>query len=142
MTGGSDQYFVDTNILVYVVDVSEGERHERAREVVYDLWNNGQGCVSIQVLQEFFVTVTRRKPHPMPPDEAARFVRFLSRWSVHVPDADDVLDAIRIHRRYGISFWDAMVITSAAKMGCRTVYSEDLNAGQWYGSVRVANPLV
>lgn len=140
MTGDSELHFVDTNILVYALDVSEGERHERAREVIDHLWDSGQGCLSIQVLQEFFVTVTRKRTQPVSSVIAEQFVRAVSQWAVHAPSADDVLDAIAIHRRYDISFWDAMIINSASKLGCQTVYSEDLNHGQLYGGVRVVNP--
>jgi len=59
---------------------------------------------------------------------------------MHVPAADDVLGAIGIHQRDSISFWDAMIVRSAAEMGCAVLYSEDLNAGQKYSGVRVENP--
>lgn len=64
----------------------------------------------------------------------------LSRWYLHVPAADDVPAAIGIHQRTGISFWDAMIVRSAAEIGCAVLYSEDLNAGQEYAGVRVENP--
>jgi predicted nucleic acid-binding protein len=63
-----------------------------------------------------------------------------SRWHVHVPAAEDVLGAIGIHQRTGISFWDAMIVRSAAEMGCTALYSEDLNPGQEYSGVRAENP--
>jgi predicted nucleic acid-binding protein len=62
----SELVFVDTNVLVYAYDLSAGEKHERARELVEELWRTRQGCISVQVLQEFFVNVTR-KILPRPP---------------------------------------------------------------------------
>lgn len=140
MTGDSDPRFVDTNILIYAHDLDAGERHELARALIRELWESGRGALSIQVLQEFFVTVTRRIPAPLAIDEAAQAVEDFAQWSLHAPEAGDVLDAIAIHRRYDISFWDAMIINSASKLGCQTVYSEDLNAGQLYGGVQAVNP--
>lgn len=142
MTGDSDPRFVDSNVLVYAHDLDAGDKHELAQALVRDLWESGRGRLSIQVLQEFFVTVTRRIPNPLDSDEAAEAVEDFAQWTVHAPVPEDVLDAIAIHRCYGISFWDAMIVNSASKLGCRTVYSEDLNAGQRYGGVRVVNPLV
>lgn len=141
MTGdSSDLRFVDTNVLVYAHDLDAGDKRERARALIRELWESGRGALSVQVLQEFFVTVTSRIPAPLDADEAARAVEDFALWSLHAPDAGDVLDAIAIHRRYDISFWDAMILNSASKLGCQTVYSEDLNAGQLYGDVRVVNP--
>jgi len=48
--------------------------------------------------------------------------------------------ALNIHRRFQISYWDAAIIAAAKQMGCRTVYSEDLSAGQNYDGVTVINP--
>ncbi len=132
--------FVDTNVLVYAHDTSAGLKHERARELLTDLWNAGAGCLSIQVLQEFYVNVTRKVPKPLEGQTAARLVADLGRWRVHVPGVEDVLDAITLHQRATMSFWDAMVLTSAIQLGCSTLWSEDLQAGQSFAGVKVLNP--
>ena len=132
--------FVDTNLLVYAHDDSAGIKRDRARTLVEQLWDSREGCLSIQVLQEFFVAVTRKIAKPLDTETAKEIVADLSRWRVHVPAADDVLGAIGIQQRAGISFWDAMIIRSAAEMSCAVLYSEDLNAGQDYSGVRVENP--
>jgi predicted nucleic acid-binding protein len=98
------------------------------------------GCLSVQVLQEFFVNVTRKIAKPRSAEAANEIVADLSHWHMHVPAADDVLGAIGIHPRAGISFWDSMIVHSANEMGCPVLYSEDLNAGQDYSGVRVENP--
>ena len=92
------------------------------------------------MLQEFFVTVTRKIAKPIDAETAKEIIADLSRWHVHVPAADDVLGAIGIHQRTGISFWDAMIVRSAAEMGCAALYSEDLNAGQEYSGLVAENP--
>ncbi|KUK09992.1 MAG: hypothetical protein XD50_1736 [Clostridia bacterium 41_269] len=141
MTGkNDDRQFVDTNVLVYAHDTSAGEKHSRAKALVAELWQSGSGCLSVQVLQEFYVTVTQKVRKPLAPETAAQIIEYLSNWCVHVPDTGDVLEAIRIHQRYAISFWDAMIIRSAEALGCKVIWSEDLTPGQYYGEVRVVNP--
>ncbi len=132
--------FVDTNVLVYAHDNSAGAKRDQARALVENLWESRDGCLSVQVLQEFFVSVTRKIAKPLDAETAQEIIADLSRWHVHVPAADDVLGAIGIHQRTGISFWDAMIVRSAAEMGCAVLYSEDLNAGQEYSGVLAENP--
>ncbi len=132
--------FVDTNILVYAHDQSAGEKHHTARTLIQKLWDTGNGCLSIQVLQEFYVTVTRKVARPQSIEEASEIVRDLSYWRVHAPMAEDVLGAVDIQRRYQISFWDAMVIHSAISLGCAVVWSEDLADGQVYDNIQIKNP--
>jgi predicted nucleic acid-binding protein len=132
--------FVDTNILVYAHDDSAGPKRDQARALVEQLWESRDGCLSVQVLQEFFVSVTRKIAKPLDVETAKEIIADLSCWHVQVPAADDVLGAVGIHQRTGISFWDAMIIRSAAEVGCAVLYSEDLNAGQDYSGVRVENP--
>lgn len=138
----ADRQFVDTNILVYAHDVTAGDKHSRARELIEELWQTRGGCVSVQVLQEFFVTTTRKIPRPLHAQAAARIIDDLAHWHVHAPAAGDVLAAIDIHHRTGASFWDAMIVHSAKELGCGTLHSEDLNPGQDYAGVRVRNPFL
>jgi len=132
--------FVDTNILIYAHDLSSGEKHTHARKLIQELWQSGEGCLSIQVLQEFYVNVTQKVPKPLAPEAAAQIIADLSVWQVHRPGVEDVLDAIRLQGRYQISFWDAMIIASAAQLGCHSLWSEDLNPGQVYDQVTVLSP--
>lgn len=141
MRVGDPRTFVDTNILIYAHDRSAGEKHIAARELIRSMWDDGRGCVSVQVLQEFFVNMTRKVPHPLDVTSAADIIADLATWDVHSPTASDVVDAIRLAGRYGITFWDAMILVSAQSLGCAVVWSEDLNATQRYGAVQVLNPL-
>ena len=135
-----NRQFVDTNVLVYAHDVTAGDNHTRARALVEELWNTREGCLSIQVLQEFFVTTTRKIPKPLDAPVAAGIIDDLAHWHVHAPAAADVLAAVDIHQRTGASFWDAMILQSARELGCQTLHSEDLNSGQAYEGVQVRNP--
>lgn len=132
--------FVDTNVLVYAHDVTAGDKHDRARALLEELWDTREGCLSVQVLQEFFVTTTRKIPKPLEAPAAGQIINDLALWHVHAPAARDVLASIDIHQQTGASFWDAMIIRSAQELGCQTLYSEDLNPGQTYAGVRVSNP--
>ena len=132
--------FVDTNILVYAHDVTAGDKHSSARALVEELWGTRQGCLSVQVLQEFFVTTTWTLPKPLEAPAAAQIVDDLAHWHVHSPAVADVRAAIDIHQRTGASFWDAMILRSAQELGCQILYSEDLNAGQGCDGVEVRNP--
>jgi len=132
--------FVDTNILVYAYDSTAGKKHETAQGLVKQLWKSQCGFISIQVLQELFVSLTRKIDSPLDIDLATQLIRDLSTWQMCVPDKDDVLQAIEICRRYKISFWDAMIIQSAKSGGCKKIWSEDLSEAQTYNQIRIINP--
>ncbi|CAN5744512.1 PIN domain-containing protein [soil metagenome] len=140
MNEGSPRQFVDTNVLIYAHDTTAGEKRLRSRDVLEELWESGEGCVSVQVLQEFFVNVTRKIPNKLDAGTAASILESLSAWRVHEPRTSDVFAAVAIHQRTGISFWDAMIVYSASSMGCGVLWSEDLNAGQSYEGVEVRTP--
>lgn len=133
--------FVDTNILIYAFDASTSQKYEKAFELIQELWTGENGCISIQVLQEFYVNATRKAPKTLDPLKAATTIRDLCRWKVHRPDTEDVLAAVTMQQKYQISFWDAMIIRSAQESGCKILWSEDLSDGQDYGGIKVANPL-
>lgn len=132
--------FVDTNILVYAHDTAAGRKHQLAKNLLSELWESGNGCLSIQVLQEFYVTITRKVAKPLLPSQASSIIEYLSTWRIHSPQARDIVAAIQIQKRFDTSFWDAMIIQSATRLDCKTVWSEDLNHGQYYANVRLLNP--
>ena len=132
--------FVDTNVLIYANDVTAGTKRDRAANLVSSIWKQQSGCVSIQVLQELYVNLTRKVPQPLDGLAASRIVADLSKWRVHSPQPPDLVAAIEIHLRNQISFWDAMIVRSATRLGCTRIWSEDLNAGQIYEGVRVEDP--
>jgi len=95
----------------------------------------------VQVLQELFVTVTRRVARPLSVDEAADRIREFAAWRVFSPTVDDILAAIDLQKKARVSLWDAMVVRAAAESGCDTLWTEDLNDGQTIQGVLVRNPL-
>lgn len=134
------EYFLDTNILVYAYDRSAGKKHSLSAQLMETCWKKENGCLSIQVLQEFFVTVTRKIASPLDHQTARQIVADLAQWRLHAPNASDLLQAIDLQSEYQLSFWDAQVVQSAASLGCKQILSEDLNHGQVYGDVQVINP--
>jgi predicted nucleic acid-binding protein len=136
----SGKSFVDTNILFYAQDRQAGSKHERAKRLVDELWASGTGALSTQVLQEFCVNA-RRKNSDLPMDELRRLIDAFLSWEIVVNTGESVLRALENEARYKISFWDALIVDAAQRCGAEILYSEDLNDGQTYGSVRVVNPL-
>jgi predicted nucleic acid-binding protein len=134
--------FVDTNVLVYLFDADSPEKQARAREVLRDRVEGEGVVVSTQVLQEFFVTVTRKLARPLPADDAEAALRRLNALPVITVEPDQVLAAALGSRRDRISFWDALILTSASSAGCGDVLSEDLQHGRSFGRVRVVNPFL
>lgn len=140
MPDDTDLLFVDTNIFIYAYDVSSAEKHQLALDLVSELWDSGRGCLSIQVLQEFYVNLTMKIPHPLTPLETTRIIDDLGQWRLHKPELKSVIEAIQIQQRNKISFWDAMIICSAKELGCKTIWTEDLNPNQIYEGIKAINP--
>lgn len=132
--------FVDTNIVIYAYDIHAGVKHNQAKALMENLWHTEAGRLSIQVLQEFYVNVTRKIAEPLDIPTATQVISDLSQWKIHSPNAQDVLHAIRIQQQYQISFWDALIVCSAASLNCTVLWSEDLNPGQRYEGMLVQNP--
>lgn len=138
----SDKCFVDTNILIYAYDHSAGAKHKRARMLVEQLWNSRKGVLSTQVLQELCVNLRRKTSPPVPAEETRLLIQDYLSWEVVVNDPESVVQALDIEIRYKISFWDALILQAAETADADVLYSEDLAAGQTYGSVRVVNPFL
>ena len=133
--------FVDTNVLIYAHDVDAGAKHQVAKNVLRELWNQRSGVLSMQVLQEFYVNVTRKIASPLPKDVARLVVNSYSVWCIETTPAE-ITTAFRIEDESRIGFWDALIVASAAKCGALRILSEDLNAKQVVAGVRIENPFV
>jgi len=135
----SDKTFVDTNVLIYAHDIDAGKKHEVAKAVLRGLWSQRTGVLSMQVLQEFYVNVTRKIASPLPKDVARLLVNSYAIWCMETTPTE-ISSAFRIEDESRIGFWDALIVASAAKCGATRLLSEDLNAEQKIAGIRVENP--
>jgi predicted nucleic acid-binding protein len=130
--------FVDTNIFVYAHEGGAGTKHHKAVDLIARLFEEQSGAISIQVLTEFYSAATKKLG--MKSQEAEEVLADLGSWTIHRPGHDDVLRACSIHRRHKVNWWDALIVNSALELGCDVLWSEDLAAGQRYGTMTVQNP--
>lgn len=136
----SGSAFVDTNVLVYAHDRDAGLKHEVARELVRRLWSERSGVLSLQVLEELYVTVTRKIKRPLRLAAARDLVATYGTWRMVLPGVDTVVEASRLQERHRLSFWDALIVAAALESGAEKLLTEDLHAGRAFGAVRVENP--
>lgn len=130
--------FLDTNILVYAVSGLEEDATKQARAL--NLIRTADFGISTQVLQEFYVTVTRKIQKPLVPESAVALLDEYRLFPTVNTDYPLILTAIEHSLRFGISYWDAAIIAAAEALESSVLYSEDLSHGQQYGAIRVVNP--
>jgi predicted nucleic acid-binding protein len=130
--------FFDTNVLVYADDKAAPAKQQHALELVAEHRRAGTGVLSLQVLQEYFVTVTRKLN--LDPPIARRKVELLAEFDVATPDVADILAAIDLHRLHGFSFWDALVLRAAKQSGCDILLSEDMQDTREIDGLQIVNP--
>lgn len=135
----SDKVFVDTNILIYAHDADQKTKHSIAKKRLVDLLQERRLVLSPQVLQEFYVNVTRKIRKPLTKSTARGIVEDFSVWSIDTSPSD-ITAAFRIEDQSKISFWDALICASALKSGAKTLLSEDLNPGQKIAGILIENP--
>lgn len=133
----SARSFFDTNVLIYADDKSSPAKQHRAIDLVAEHRRAGTGVVSMQVLQEYFVTVTRKLG--LDARVARRKVELLAEFDVAAPDLADILAAIDLHRLHGFSFWDALILRAAKQGGCGVLFT-DMQETREIDGVRVVNP--
>jgi predicted nucleic acid-binding protein len=132
--------FVDTNVLVYAFEKSSSPKKQRAKSLIDELIDEDLLRVSTQVLQELFVTLTRKGNQRCSSEEALTILEDLTIWPVMAVDFAAIRAAIRLADQAKLSFWDALIVTAAARSGAAVLYTEDLNDGQEILGVRVSNP--
>jgi len=138
----NDKIFVDTNILIYAHDLDAGKKHEIAASILIDLWENQTGVISTQVLQEFYVNVTRKIPNPIKHSQARGIIENYCHWRVELNGPEAILSASEIEERHKLSFWDSLIIAVARSADAEKIFTEDLNHGQIIEGVRIENPFV
>jgi predicted nucleic acid-binding protein len=136
----SARSFFDSNVLAYTDDETALKKKARALSLLKEHHDAGTGVLSLQVLQEYFVTATKKLK--VDSQLARRKVDIFSNLEVGVPEIADVLAAIDLHRLHGFSFWDCLIIRMAQQTGCKIIYSEDMQHAQTVGGIKIVNPFV
>lgn len=136
----SDRVFVDTNILLYARDASEPRKQPVAEACLQELWQARTGCVSVQVLNEFFVNATQKLDPGLTRHEAWEDVEALAAWNPLPLDMTLISRGFALQERYSLSYWDALIVAAAEAGGCAEILSEDLADGALYAGIRVRNP--
>ncbi len=136
----SARRFLDTNVVVYAYDTSDMVKQAKAQELLANAVRHGEGVVSVQVFGEFFHTVVVKRKLMTEAEAAVAISALEAGLEVAAVTAQLVKDAIAIHQRYQLRYWDALIVATARHAGCTEVLSEDMNAGQDYGDIVVFNP--
>ena len=136
----SDKVFVDTNVIVYSRDTTEPFKQKQADNWLRHLWSNQSGCISFQVLNEYYVTVTNKLKPGLSRTEAREDIRNLLAWKPAVIEQIVIQSAWSIQDHYGYSWWDCLILAAALKQHCRYVLSEDMQHGQQIEGLEIISP--
>lgn len=136
----SAKRFVDTNILLYAKDSSETEKQPIAEALISELWEARSGCLSVQVLNEYYVNATQKLKPGLTRAAAWADLEALQAWEPLPMSFDLLTRGFQIQSRYGLSWWDSLIVAAAVDSNCKEILSEDLASGQVYDGVPVINP--
>jgi predicted nucleic acid-binding protein len=137
-----EKVFVDSNVLVYAHDADAGAKQRIAADAVAKILDARSGVLSIQVLQEFYSTVTRKLRSSVTREVARELLRGYSSWTIQPLTAEDVVAASFLEQRHQLSFWDALIVQAAVLAGAKTLVSEDFQSGRSIGGVVIENPFL
>jgi predicted nucleic acid-binding protein len=135
----AERFFVDTNILLYSADPADPAKQQAARLWLTVLWEQAAGCLSWQVLDEFYVNALRKLHSPSP--RARSMVELFALWQPIDTSLGLIQRAWHWMDKAGLPYWDALIVAAAERGGCAWLLSEDFQAGRQFGPVTVVNPL-
>lgn len=134
--------FVDTNVLLYCFDDRDVGKRDRARQWVAACWRSRAGRISTQVLNEFYGHARRRFTTAIAAGDARAEVRKYQAWRPWAIDHPTVEAAWAVESRYGLNYWDALIVAAAQQQGCTLLLSEDLPHEQQIDGVQILNPFL
>jgi len=132
--------FIDTNILIYAHDLDAGSKNKISAEIILNLWENRRGIISTQVLQEFYVNVTRKILNPLSKSKVRGIIESYLVWDVELNGIKTILFASEVEERHQLSFWDSLIIASAYNAKADKILTEDMNHGQIIEGILIENP--
>ena len=137
-----DRIFVDTNILIYAHDMDAGAKHDVAISIIEKIWEEKTGIISTQVIQEFYVNITRKIPNPITPVLARGIILNYFSWHLEAIEPNTILLASEIEERHVLSFWDSLIVATASQSNAGKILTKDLNHGQIIEGVFIENPFM
>ncbi|MFN7933460.1 MAG: PIN domain-containing protein [Bryobacteraceae bacterium] len=139
----SDRFFLDTNLLIYAIDPSDAGKQAVAQKWVAAAHESRNGCVSYQVVQEWFNVVLRKAAVPLRAEQATPLYRKLIEPLWQIQSSRELVDeALQLHQQDSLSWWDSLIVSAAIQGGCATLLSEDLQHGRKFRGVRILNPFL
>jgi predicted nucleic acid-binding protein len=137
------KFFLDTNVFVYTFDSNAPKKAQRAAELILQAIRTRTGIVSYQVVQEFFNVALRRFVQPMTVADAEQYLSTTFRPLLSVHSSHSLYgEALRIGARFKLSWCDSLIVASATEGQCDVLYTEDLQHGQEFGSLKACNPFL
>ena len=135
--------FIDTNIFIYLFDETDERKRNIAEQLIQSALETRSACISHQVVQETLNVVTRKLPFPMSTENAQRFLEQILTplWRI-MPSPALYRRGLELQSRYGVSFYDALIIAAALESGCTRLYTEDLQHGQQVEGLLIENPFI
>lgn len=136
-----DKFFLDTNIFIYSFDESSEKKKKKSQQLINDALSTGKGIISFQVIQEFLNVSTRKFAVPLKMIDAKTYLEQILAPLCEIYSTEELyLYSLDIQENTQYSFYDSMIIASAIKAGCKTLYSEDLQDGRSLGGLVIKNP--
>ena len=136
----NDRAFFDTNVLVYAFDNSEPGKSAISKQLIHDFGKDGNLALSTQVLQEFYVTLTKVGRSLLTSEDAGEIVNDFAEFPLVQVDKNIISWAMKRHQSKAFSFWDAMIVETALQSGCSLLLSEDMHDGMVIGGLTIRNP--
>jgi len=136
----SADFFIDTNLLVYWRDASEPAKQSKAAIWMHWLLDSDRGALSLQVIQEYYVTVTRKLKPGMRRETARADIDDLLAWNVIWPNQAIVEKSWELEDQRDLSYWDSLILSAASVAGCKWILSEDMQSGQRIDSMQIVDP--
>jgi predicted nucleic acid-binding protein len=139
----SDRFFLDTNIFVYSFDRSAVVKSRKAAQLIRKALTTQKGIISYQVVQEFFNVALRKFSQPMKAADAEQYLGIVFRplLGVHSSQAH-YAEALHLQAKSGLSWYDSLIVSAAIQAQCDILFTEDLQHGQRFGTLQVANPFL